>query len=105
MPVGCSDGVKRDEFHRLLTAAISRQVCFPCNRERVFGCLVEEVAQADTVDAADIRQCRKRGDHAIGFEFGEECSRKSGLDSQPGKGKMLLRSKRAKLHANTVRLE
>ena len=62
----------------------------------------EEVAQVDSEDAADALEGRKRGDHVIGFEFGEQGGRAVSLRGQSTQGEVLRGAKRTQFETDGV---
>jgi len=62
----------------------------------------EEVAQADSEDAADALEGLERGNHVIGFELGKEGGGEACLRRQPAEGEVLRGAKRTELQSDGV---
>ena len=64
--------------------------------------LAEEVAEADSVDGANPLQRLERGNHAVGFELGEQGRRQVGLCSEARKRDVLRGAECAEFEADRV---
>lgn len=73
-----------------------------CDGDGVVPRFAEEVAQADSEDAADALESLERGDHVICFELGEQGGGAVGLSCQSAECEVLRSAKHAQLQSDGI---